>query len=235
MQWQFAAPCAVSLTLPDEETGSELQTSIEAALRQLSCLPAGSEVCVLGTHNLDTLAASSAAIAATKSAMPHVTVWPVDMRGCDRVVGALCAPAYQGASVGLYDFKLSGAHAQVWYTLRHVCNTSTLWDVAHTYSSVDIMHSHTCMLTYGTRRKPVSSNLMRTHVAFLCVCVCVCLCVCGMCQAPWPWKRLWINTTITFTQLLRLPNPCQGEYEVIVDFIKCDISQASVADTHIHT
>ncbi len=55
----------------------------------------------------------------------------------------------------------------------------------------------------------------RPHVR---VCVCVCACVS---QVPWPWQRLDLMD-VHLPQLLDLPDPTAGQYEILLSAITCD-------------
>ncbi len=83
--WSFAIPPVVRLCLPEHLEPDDLQTAIEIALRQLSILPEGSVIKLVGLEDDWEITAgpAAAAIAAAAPDLPHLTVVPPELPGED--------------------------------------------------------------------------------------------------------------------------------------------------------
>lgn len=157
-QWHFKAPCDVRLELADTVPAADMQASVEAALRTLSSLPAGS-VIEPWAEPQDSwqacLAGAAAAVAAMAPALPHLTIRLPAVPGMDAGMAAVLQLPHAGQHASLYRLDLSGAHA-------------------------------------GT---------------------------------PWPWRSLRVDGSASISQLLRVPDPCGGQYVLEIDTLEVDTDE----------
>ncbi len=156
-QWQFAAPCDLSLYVPDAEnmTSDDIRTGIEAAIRQIApSLPQGSRVHVYPRHDvyytfdMRAIAAGAAAVAAVAPAVPHVAVLPVVMPGGVETFTRLLHQQSPESHVALFEL-----HVGTPGTYAEVSDKNFIRTHAHTHAHTHT-HTHTHHHIIPSSRQP---------------------------------------------------------------------------------
>ncbi len=121
--WRFRSPCEISVGIPDVMVLNDMQAGIEAALLQLTSLPAGTTVQLSSLGRWDrALPVAAAAIAAVAAQLPNLTIITPDVPGEQWALTrlSLCNPPIRhAAATALPDvWSASATLSWAWDSLR---------------------------------------------------------------------------------------------------------------------